>query len=247
MSEVVTTGEVVKTKTGKAVKTNLKLIRDRIMWMLAVMFIVLNLALFFVSRKFAIIPLIMFPMMFLSTFKWSRGSCGWSCSRAAFLEKVWTHVSLKRPVPAFMKSIWFNVLVFVVLMSRVIYVGFTQGLLAAMFLFCVVPTIIALIVGLYSPKAWCAFCPSGSIFKVVDKVRSVFRIRKKGDCTQCGVCDNACPMSIPISKIPSYSFIDSSSCVQCGSCVTACPKDSLEFKTRTYSEKHATDIAGWLN
>lgn len=226
---------------GNTNKTNLKLIRNRVMGILAAMFVLLNLALFFVSRKFAYIPLIMFPMMLISTVKWSRGSCGWVCPRAAFLEKVWSYVSLNRPVPAFMKSIWFNVLVFVVLMSRIIYVGFTQGLLAALFLLCVVPTIIALTVGLYSPKAWCAFCPSGSLLKVVD--RGVFRIKKK-DCTQCGACDKACPMSIPISKSPANSLINSSSCTQCGRCVIECPKGSLEFTTKTHAEKPAVDIAG---
>lgn len=227
---------------GKPMKTNLKLIRDRLLWIMAIMFILLNLALFFVSRKFAYIPLIMTPIWILSTVKWSRGACGWACPRAAFLEKVWSFVSLKRPVPAFMRSTWFNVSVFVILVSRIIYVGFTQGLLAAGLMLCVVPTIIALTVGFYSPKAWCAFCPTGSLLKVVD--RGILRVKKNNNCSECGICDKACLMGISISKLPEQQVLNSPYCTQCERCVMECPNGSLELTTNNHTEKHVVDIAG---
>lgn len=226
----------------KTAATNLARIRNRLLPFLSLMFVLLNLALFFVSQKFAYIPLIMLPVMLLSTVKWSRGACGWACPRAAFLERVWRYVSLNRPVPAFMRSAWFSLVVFIVLISRVIYVGFTQGLLAAGLALCVVPTIIALAVGLYSPKAWCAFCPSGSLLKIID--RGILRVKKKDNCTECGLCDQACPLCISISKLAEHQVLDTPSCTQCGRCVAACPKSALELATTTRPQKPAMDIAG---
>ncbi|MFZ3173146.1 MAG: hypothetical protein WA118_14335 [Carboxydocellales bacterium] len=69
-------------------------------------------------------------------------------------------------------------MIFIVLISQVTYVGFTIGALAAGFLLCIVPTIGALLFGIYSPKAWCAVCPTGTILKVVDP--GVLRVKKKG-------------------------------------------------------------------
>lgn len=199
-----------------------------IQWLLAIGFIGLNLVLFFVTKKAAYIPFIVIPLMVLSVFIWSRAFCGWACPRAAFLERILSKVSLNKPVPKWMNYYWVSVLVFVVLISRVSYVGYTKGLLAAGFLLCIVPTIGALLVGWYSPKSWCSICPTGTLLKTLDKVVGNFKVTK-GECNSCGVCDKACPMTVESSKVPIYSSIDAPNCTQCGICAGSCPMGTIEL------------------
>lgn len=206
--------------------------RANIQIALALGFILLNVILFFVTRKVAYIPIIIIPLMVISALIWSRGFCGWACPRAAFLERFMKHISLNRPVPKWMHSLWVSGLIFIVLISRVTYVGFTKGLLAAGFLLCIVPTIGALLVAWYSPKAWCAICPTGTLMKFVDLVTKRFKIRKNS-CTNCGMCDKACLMGLEVSKLPQQTFINEPNCTQCGLCVAACPTCSLELPQNT--------------
>lgn len=195
-------------------------------------FIILNVVLFFVWRPIAYIPLILIPFMILSVFIWSRAFCGWVCPRASFMERYFKYFSLKKKTPKWMNLWWVSALVFIVLVGRVTYVGFTKGALAAGFLLCIVPTIGALLFGWYSPKAWCAICPTGTLMKFVDRVTKKFRV-KKNTCTSCGVCEKACPMSIEISKTSQNSYVDELNCTQCGLCVPSCPTGSLEMPRST--------------
>lgn len=222
----------------KSKKESLKALmkkRANIQIALTIGFLALNFVLFFVTKKVAYIPLIIIPFMVISVFIWSRGFCGWACPRAAFLEQFMKHISLNKPVPKWMQSLWVSAFIFVVLISRVTYVGFTKGLLAAGFLLCIVPTIGALLVAWYSPKAWCAICPTGTLMKFVDLATKRFKV-KKNSCTSCAACDKACLMSIEVSKLPQHSFIYEPNCTQCGLCVAACPTCSLELPQST--KKH---------
>lgn len=49
------------------------------------------------------------------------------------------------------------------------------------------------------------------------------------NCVDCGRCDKACPMSIPVRTSLKAGFISESDCVLCGECVKNCPKDVLRF------------------
>lgn len=104
--------------------------------------------------------------------------------------------------------------------------------MAAEFLLCVVPTVGALLVGWYSPKSWCAICPTGTLMKFIDMATGKFKVRKNS-CTTCGVCDKACPMGIEVSKLPQDSFINEPNCTQCSLCVASCPTCSLEMPKNT--------------
>ena len=204
--------------------------RATLQYLMGFGFIILNIVLFFVWPPIAYLPLIIIPFMILSAFFWSRAFCGWVCPRAAFMERYFKFFSLKKNTPKWMLIGWVSALVFVVLIGRVTFVGFSKGALAAGFLLCIVPTIGALLFGWFSPKSWCAICPTGSMLKVVD--RGIFRI-KKNKCNKCGLCDKACPMSIEISKIPENSYINTPNCTQCGLCVPCCPSGSLEMPQNT--------------
>ena len=51
-------------------------------------------------------------------------------------------------------------------------------------------------------------------------------------CTSCYRCDNACPMSLPVSRLQRRGTITSSDCILCGRCVDTCPKKTLSFRWR---------------
>ena len=50
-----------------------------------------------------------------------------------------------------------------------------------------------------------------------------------GKCVSCGLCDKACPMSLPVSELLEAGAIAHSECIQCGACCDACRKDALKL------------------
>lgn len=213
-------------------------VRPLLQWVLAGAFVAMTLTFLFLWRPLVYMFYIMLPIMLISTYWYSRGFCGWACPRAAFLEKILAKISLKRPVPAFMKQSWFAALFAVLLYGNLIWQITTKGWMAGAFVACLVPSIIAVAVGLYSPKAWCAFCPNGTLLKLADLER--FRVGKVSKCTKCGLCDKACPFGVSVSELAINDLVDSPICVQCGSCVQACPVASLALPApRTVSTRGA--------
>jgi polyferredoxin len=50
-----------------------------------------------------------------------------------------------------------------------------------------------------------------------------------GTCTDCGLCTQECPMSLPVSDMVASGDMEDSECILCGTCVDTCRKDSLRF------------------
>ena len=48
-------------------------------------------------------------------------------------------------------------------------------------------------------------------------------------CTDCGACDRACPMSLPVGKGSRTGSMVTSDCILCGECVDRCPKSTLHY------------------
>ncbi len=68
------------------------------------------------------------------------------------------------------------------------------------------------------------------VFKVRIKGFSAFKItRNPVSCTNCRLCDKACPMSLDISKVNQVQDID---CHLCGDCVASCPETNVLKITR---------------
>ena len=70
-------------------------------------------------------------------------------------------------------------------------------------------------------RAWCRYlCPAGAVFSVVGLL-SVFRIRRNASaCTDCTLCDKACPVGLNVME--SKKAVNTN-CVGCLDCVAACP------------------------
>lgn len=49
-------------------------------------------------------------------------------------------------------------------------------------------------------------------------------------CVSCGLCEKACPMSLPVSELLQSGAITHSECIQCAACCDACHKDVLKLE-----------------
>jgi len=81
-------------------------------------------------------------------------------------------------------------------------------------------------------QAFCVYCPAGTIFGGVGKLAGQEISANLTKCIGCGLCNQACKMSLDImsaaqQKIPLRSI----NCVGCGLCVDACPTGNLAYTT----------------
>ena len=49
-------------------------------------------------------------------------------------------------------------------------------------------------------------------------------------CISCGLCDKACPMSLPVSELVEGGAIAHPECIQCAACCDTCRKDVLKLE-----------------
>jgi ferredoxin len=63
-------------------------------------------------------------------------------------------------------------------------------------------------------------CPAGALLGLLSRV-SFLNIRRDADtCIDCGRCDQACMMNVPVATA---DVVKSSECISCNECVNACP------------------------
>ena len=85
----------------------------------------------------------------------------------------------------------------------------------------VLVVLLLLSVAVYRP--FCRYlCPLGAIYGLFNPV-ALYRFRiDTQKCTQCGACQRACPMGIPVQSAP-----NSPECIRCGKCKAACPHGAI--------------------
>jgi len=79
----------------------------------------------------------------------------------------------------------------------------------------------SLVASLFYDRFFCKYlCPMGALYGLVSKL-GLYRVRRdETKCIDCGKCDKACPVDLPVSK---GKDVTSAECLACGLCVTACP------------------------
>jgi ferredoxin-type protein NapH len=167
-------------------------------------------------------------LMIISPFR-GRWFCGNLCPRGSFNDFWLGKISLKKRMPRFFKSLWLRVPVFALLMGFMLFrIIQTEGIvdkIGIVFVtMCIVTTAISIFFGvLISPRAWCSFCPMGSLQKWFGGWK--YPVRVDADkCIDCKICHRVCPMQLPVNSV-----MQKPDCIKCARCVDVCPKKALCF------------------
>jgi len=79
-------------------------------------------------------------------------------------------------------------------------------------------------------RAFCKYlCPITAILKITSRFAFLKIEGDKEKCTQCGVCNKACPMDINIMEyVNNGERVLSTECIFCLTCTTVCPEGILD-------------------
>ena len=98
-----------------------------------------------------------------------------------------------------------------------------QSALGWLFSWKVAVLVVLLLLSVVVYRPFCRYlCPLGAIYGLFNPV-ALYRFRIDSQkCTQCGACQKACPMDIPVQFVP-----NSPECIRCGRCKAACPHGAI--------------------
>ncbi len=156
-----------------------------------------------------------------------RWFCGNLCPRGAFNDTWLPKLSAKKKIPRSFRSMYIRIPVFILLMGFMVFrllqaQGAAERIGMVFVSMCLVTTSIAVIFGtIWSPRAWCSFCPMGTVQAFLGRGRHQLKV-DSDKCVSCSLCDKACPMQLCARE-------SSHDCIKCRRCVAACPKDALSF------------------
>lgn len=101
----------------------------------------------------------------------------------------------------------------------VLYFVFALGLLLIFWIF-------------FGGRGYCYYCPAGSFLGIISRISGQQITTNLTKCTSCGLCSDACKMSIDVMDAAIKGVpLKSIDCVGCGLCVDACPQHNLEYST----------------
>ncbi|MHA1379384.1 MAG: 4Fe-4S binding protein [Candidatus Helarchaeota archaeon] len=91
--------------------------------------------------------------------------------------------------------------------------------------------LIILIINIWIPQAFCRYiCPTGLILGHLNEYTWFGLTRDPVYCLkdECRICEQVCPMNIPILKLP-YDKIKHRKCIFCLKCVEKCPHNAIKL------------------
>jgi len=168
----------------------------------------------------------------------SRLYCGWICPINTLTRSVsWVKKKLSIrgfKIPKFLTKTWvryFALGLFVALFVFVIITGKELPVLPA-------ALIIGVVLTLFFPEElWHRYlCPYGTIFSLVSK-KSLYLVRINEDsCTNCGLCQRACPAGA-ISKDSGSYKIEKEACLVCLDCSEKCKQEAIDYILKKEKEQ----------
>jgi polyferredoxin len=174
---------------------------------------------------------------------WGRGFCGWACWTAAFLE--WLPIKENRPIPR--RFTYLRIPVFVLsLLIPYLFVAsgydFIHRHLAEslgkwdQFLWFAVGNGVYYLLAIplaflfRKRRAFCKIlCPVSLVMKGPTKLALIRQKPSGATCTECGSCNDSCPMDVDvIGYISRGKSVGSSECILCGLCQNVCPQGAIK-------------------
>jgi ferredoxin-type protein NapH len=67
------------------------------------------------------------------------------------------------------------------------------------------------------------------------KIRNLLNIpalqlkNEKNKCIKCKICEEKCPMSLPVSSMVEKNNMDSYECILCGNCIDSCKNKVIKY------------------
>lgn len=175
----------------------------------------------------------------MSVFR-GRYWCGNYCPRGSYYDKLISKISRNKRIPSFLRSKPFRAFmlffIFAMFGMQIYFAWGSWSEMGAVFWNVIlVTTIVGTIFGvLYSPRAWCTFCPMGSLSALVAprKQRVGFKnIHVGNECVLCKRCASVCPMQLAPyeAKGVEVGLLDPD-CIKCGRCISSCPKKTVVMR-----------------
>lgn len=175
----------------------------------------------------------------MSIFK-GRYWCGHFCPRGSYYDKLISKISRNKKIPRLVRSKPFRgfMLIFIFAMFG-IQMYFAWGdwseMGAVFWRIIFITTVVATVLGIiYSPRAWCTFCPMGTLSAMVAprKHKDTFKnIHIDSGCVLCKRCSKVCPMQLtPYEAKGAVAGLLDPDCIKCGNCISQCPKQSITMR-----------------
>lgn len=162
-----------------------------------------------------------------------RYVCGHLCPRGAFFDRIMPGLSRKRTIPSWLRSPWFRWPVFAALMAFMVYriaqnpTDFNHWG-RVFWLMCTVTTAIGVVLAVFiHPRAWCTFCPMGTMQSALDRGQHRIVIDAE-KCIECRACEKTCPMNLAIIGHKTEGTVADHDCLRCCQCCSVCPKQALQ-------------------
>lgn len=186
--------------------------------------------------------------------------CGNLCPHGGFFDKIVAPFSKNKKIPQVISSRAFKIAFFLFFMGmfsirtmRVISLWGSLYFLDKLgFIFAfnyLMPTIIGTVLALFvKPRAWCTFCPMGTMEQLAYKLGKTLGINKKTDkkvtslaqskCIKCSKCANMCPLQLkPYLDLSNTHQFENENCIRCAICVENCPVGILTLATTDEAKK----------
>lgn len=94
-----------------------------------------------------------------------------------------------------------------------------------------------LIAGIFYFRFWCAYlCPVGALTSLLAKA-SLFKIRQRSPCANCGTCLFLCPTKAIERASPDRIKVNEAECILCGKCLQGCPEKNLNLMIACHERK----------
>ncbi|MCX7747736.1 MAG: 4Fe-4S binding protein [Clostridia bacterium] len=195
--------------------------------------------------------MVVFSVLLVASLFWGRAFCGWLCPVGG-MQECCTSASNKNTkggklnlIKYFIWVPWLtSILILAVLaggFKRIDFTYCTTGGISLLntqaYIVYYVCLSIVLILALAGGKrafchyvCWAApFMVLGSKLKSRMKYPSLKLSADREKCTDCGLCNKKCPMSINVKEMIKRDPVEDSECILCGECIDSCPKKVIKY------------------